>query len=283
MPLTQEYDFIDSYKFFTPLRAIFSGSSGSGKTYLVSEILKNQDRLFDKKFTAIDYYYPKFLDESPVSFHQFLDCNVTYTSGFPTESNILNTEQGGLIIIDDQADQAVKSDLIATLFKVISGKKNISVILITQNYFVQGKHSREIRNSCNYVCLFRNCADASINKRACSAFGLQKAYKAAELDIRKKVYSYLFIDQTQKAQVTPYRLYTNILSPRRIVYSVDGMKGYVLNEKDFLKTFKILEIRESSVVVNQYEDKSKQLRSKDSCGKHKKDKKRKIVQSDIIR
>ena len=56
-----------------------------------------------------------------------------------------------LVIIDDQADVAVKSDLISQLFKVISGKKNLSVILVTQNYFLQGKHSRDIRNSCNYV------------------------------------------------------------------------------------------------------------------------------------
>ena len=95
---------------------------------------------------------------------------------FPTKEDILNLPENSLVVIDDQADTAVKSDLISQLFKVISGKKNLSVILVTQNYFIQGKHSRDIRNSCNYVALFRNCADASLNRRVATAFGLKNAY-----------------------------------------------------------------------------------------------------------
>ena len=135
----------------------------------------------------------------------------------------------------------MKSDLISQLFKVISGKKHISVILVTQNYFIQGKHSRDIRNSCNYVGLFRNCADASLNRRVATAFGLKHAYNAAERDTYNTiVYPYVFIDQTQRAQLSNYRVYTDILSQFKTVYSSNGMKGYILSEKDFASAFRIL-------------------------------------------
>lgn len=67
---------------------------------------------------------------------------VQYECGFPKKDQILSLEENSLIVIDDQADVAVKSDLIAQIYKVISGKKNLSIILVTQNYYMQGKHSR---------------------------------------------------------------------------------------------------------------------------------------------
>ena len=53
-------------------------------------------------------------------------------------------------------------------------------------------------------------------------------------------YPYLFIDQTQHGHVTRYRLFTEIFEPYHIAFSIDGMKGYIVNEKDFLANFNIL-------------------------------------------
>ena len=173
----------------------------------------------------------------------------------------MNFQENSLIIIDDQADQAVKSDLISQLFKVISGKKNLSVILVTQNYFIQGKHSRDIRNSCNYVALFRNCCDHLLNKRVCTAFGLKDAYLAAEKEIyHTQIYPYIFIDQTQRAQLSSYRLYTDILSKFKTVFSSSGMKGYIIAEDDFLINFKILSESNGKVIVSKKnENKKRQI------------------------
>ena len=155
----------------------------------------------------------------------------TYNAGFPSKQDILELPEGSLLIIDDNMKKVVNSELMRQFFNVISGKRNISIIVVTQNYFTQGQFSRDIRNSSNVVCLFRNCADASLNIRVARAFKLEKAYQAAENDVfADQVYPYIFIDQSQRSQLSGYRVYTDILSKTKIAYSVDGMKGYILNE-----------------------------------------------------
>lgn len=54
------------------------------------------------------------------------------------------------------------------------------------------------------------------------------------------VYPYCFIDQTQRAQLSKYRLYVDILGDFKIAYCSAGMKGYILAEKDFLAAYRIL-------------------------------------------
>lgn len=261
MPLAREIKKISNFQFTKPVRAIFSGSSQSGKTYLIGKILQNQEHIFGDKYNFVKYFYPTYLDESPVEYHQLTDTPISYESGFPNKNDILSMPENSLLVIDDQADEAVRSDLISQLFKVISGKKNISVILVTQNYFIQGKHSRDIRNSCNYVALFRNCADAGLNKRVATAFGLKNAYLAAEMDTYYKyVYPYMFIDQTQRAQLSNYRLYTEILGQFKIAYNTDGMRGYILSEKDFSSAFQIIEDKKLVVLAaNKNEDKKRKV------------------------
>ena len=132
---------------------------------------------------------------------------------------------------------------------------------MTQNYFIQGKHSRDIRNSCNYVALFRNCADASLNKRVATAFGLKQAYQAAERDTyTRQVYPYMFIDQTQRAQLGNYRLFTEILAQFKVAYNTDGMRGYILNEKDFLSAFRVVDEKKLVVLAtNKNEDSKRKI------------------------
>ena len=205
MPLTVEIEKINFAHFQKPMRAIFSGSSQSGKTYLIGKMLNQQTDLFGDEFSQVKYYYPEYLDECPVDWHDTISTPISYHSGFPEKEDIQSLPNNSLIIIDDNMSKVVKSELMRQLFNVISGKRNISVICVTQNYFTQGPHSRDIRNSSNFVALFRNCADATLNKRVANAFGLSKAYTAAELDVfHDNIYPYIFIDQTQRAQLSRY-------------------------------------------------------------------------------
>ena len=161
--------------------------------------------------------------------------------------------------------------------------------MVTQNYFIQGKHSRDIRNSCNYVALFRNCADAGLNKRVATAFGLKEAYQAAERDTyTNQIYPYMFIDQTQRAQLSTYRLYTEILGPFKKVYNSDGMRGFILTEKDFLAAYRVLETKQHTVLaVRKNENSTKDLSRKDnkndnSDGKEKRKTKREKIRQKIV-
>ena len=281
MPITRDITAINEFKFFKPMRAIFSGSSQSGKTFLIGKILENQEMLFDDNFNSVKYFYPSYLDESPVDYHSLTSTPISYNAGFPNKSDVLTMSENSLLIIDDQADEAVKCGLISQLFKVISGKKNISVILVTQNYFIQGKHSRDIRNSCNYVALFRNCCDHLLNKRVCTAFGLKDAYLAAEKEIySSRIYPYMFIDQTQRAQLSTFRLYIEILAKFKIAFGQNGMKGYILSEDDFSSAFQVISVNGVKLLaIRKNENKTRAIRESITSTDTKSDKKSKRKRS----
>lgn len=194
MPLQEEINFIPNYNFALPMRAIFSGSSQSGKTYLIGKILENQERLFGEHFTSVKYYFPSYLDEAPVNFHTTIETPISYERGMPNKSSILSIPEGSLLIIDDQFDAIIKSELLSQFFKVISGKRKLSIIAVTQNYFQQGRFSRDIRNSSNFVALFRNCGDSTLNTRVAKCFGLKRAYEQAEKDcFSTEIYPYFLL------------------------------------------------------------------------------------------
>ena len=83
---------------------------------------------------------------------------------------------------------------------------------------------------------------SKLNRRVARDFGLLGACLAAEESVfTTQIHPYIFIDQTQIAQLSPYRLYVEILGDFRVAYNNEGMKGIIIPESDFLKAFTILE------------------------------------------
>ena len=243
-------------KFSTPFRLFCSGSSESGKTYFAEQLLKRPD-LFQEKIEYVKYYYPCYLNTAPVNWHKTLDIPVSYKVGLPTKKELVDLPRNTCVVIDDLYDKAAESEAIDHLFRVISGKKKISVIIITQDYYIKGKKGRSIRNSSNYTALFRNCADISINQTVCRQMGITRAYDAAEKASKGLVYPYYFIDQSQRGQVTGHQLYTNIFSSFPVVYSNEGMKGYILSPQDFNSFFELLNEEEAILKNGKHESKPK--------------------------
>ena len=229
---------IPETKFSFPFRMILAGSSQSGKTYFAGKLLSED--LFTERVSNVIYFYPCYLTDAPVDWDQTLNIPVTYQVGLPTKEELAALPERTCVVIDDSFDEAVKSSAIDHLFRVISGKRNISVIIMTQNNFTKGKYGREIRNSCNYSVLFRNCCDTSINENIARMAGLGRAYAAAKQDIDGVKYPYIFIDQSQQGQLSKYRLYTNIFDRFMETWSVDGMKGYVIGANDFNNIFRVI-------------------------------------------
>ena len=227
-------------KFTFPFRMILAGSSGSGKTHFAGRLLEKQD-LFEQNVSAVYYYYPCYLKEAPVNWHELLDIPVSYHVGLPTKEELMEMPSRSCVVIDDSFDSAIQSSAIDHLFRVISGKRKISVIVMTQNNFTKGRYGREIRNSCNYSVLFRNCCDTSINQNVARMAGLKKAFEAASNDQNGVKFPYIFIDQSQQGQMSNFRLYSDIFSDQKIVWSVEGMKGYIVAATDFEAVFKIIE------------------------------------------
>ena len=250
-------ELISETKFAFPFRMILAGSSGSGKTFFAGKLLADKT-LFEENISAIVYYYPCYLDKAPVDWHKQLDIPVSYVVGLPTKEDLMKLPRRSVVVIDDSYDSAINKSDIDHLFRVISGKRKISVIIMAQNNFTKGKYGRDIRTSCNFAVLFRNCCDTYINENIARMAGLEKAYKAASLAIQNVKYPYIFIDQSQQGQVSNYRLYTDIFRRDKEVWSVDGMKGYVVAAQDFEQIFNTICDNYNYTAVEHENQKSKE-------------------------
>ena len=249
MPVTTNAIFKQKDEFISPFRMILSGSSGAGKTHFAGDLIRAN--LFEDQIEYVYYFHPCYLDEPPVDWHDSLNIPVSYQTGLPTVEQLTSMPANSLVVLDDLMDKCVGSEVIDHLFRVISGKRKISVMIMTQNYFVNGRFSRNIRNSCNYSVLMRNCCDATINTRAARAMNLTKPVAQAEQNNADKEYPYIFIDQTQKGQVSGYQIYTDIFGDFQKCYSNAGMPSYIIPEKDFLAIFEIIQQKNRVVLAKQ--------------------------------
>lgn len=108
-------------------RCIITGCSGSGKTELVSNIIRRRRQLFDQPFEKIIYCtrvrenIPKdILADPSVYFHQGLPDQNTIDGrwGVPKDSFVL-------LVIDDGFLETLGSSVISTLFTEVCIKKNL--------------------------------------------------------------------------------------------------------------------------------------------------------------
>ena len=238
MPLNVTYSVLPEKKFEYPFRIFISGSSQSGKTYFSGKLLR--ESIFVKNPKQIFYYHPDYLSCTPVDWHKSMRIPVTYSTGVPNLADLCKLEDNSCVVLDDLYEECVNEKSIDYLFRVLSGKKNISCIIMSQRYFASGKFAMNIRNNCNYTVLMRN-VDGKINSRISTLMGLQKPINnAIKSTFPDNYYPYLFIDSTPRGQVSRYRVYTNLFGQYQEVYSDDGMKAYIVAEKDFLTHFKFL-------------------------------------------
>ena len=213
---------------FAPIWRVFlSGSSSAGKTHFARLLLETE--LID--FDRVHYYHPDINETKPTDWGQHLSQPVIFQVGLPTLPELLELPSKTCIILDDLFREASSSRNIDYLFRVLSGKRNLHVIIMTQRYFAGGPFSLSIRNSSNYHVLMNN-ADCRINERAANRLGLKTEYTVAQKYNKTKLYPYIFIDQTNQARVTNLQVYTDILSKhKKVVFN--SMIYYLVAERDF--------------------------------------------------
>jgi hypothetical protein len=187
-----------------------SGATSSGKTqwvYRLLQNLENLDGMFNTKPEHVLYCYgvwqPIFNDmESMCTLHQGLPNNI---------ENWESESKHKLIILDDLMDKVVCSLDMSLLFTQGCHHRNISVIFITQNLFLQGKYSRTISLNTQYMVLFRSMRDVSqISTLGKQLFpGRAKLLTQVYEDVMKQPYAYLIVDNSPHSN-PKYRLRTHI-------------------------------------------------------------------------
>ena len=113
---------------------------------------------------------------------------------------------------------ATKSKVISELFTIGSHHRNLSVILIVQNFFMRGAESRNISLNTQYLVCFKNPREKLIATNiARQMFPTEiKRFQSIYEDATKEPHSYLFFDLKP---FTPEKL--------RLLTGVLGEKEYM--------------------------------------------------------
>ena len=211
MPIKLCCDTINYFGLKSAFRAGCFGSSRSGKTTAIFNLLRAN--LIDHKFKNI-YFCSPSLSKHPETWEDEIDSNFVYLNEIPGKKCFENVEQVSLLIIEDFWVDACKSEEISNLFKVYSGKLNLSVFITCQNPF-EGKFSKTIRNNLNYFLLFKNLGDVNINNNITRQLGLYAEYKEAESRMDK--YGFVFVNM-DLAHCNSESLMMKILSQKPLLF-----------------------------------------------------------------
>jgi hypothetical protein len=141
-------DFQDSV-FIHPFTCIIAGVTQSGKTQFVMNLIKNKTSLINPIPQNIVYSY----SESQPAYSNVVANDVKFIHGMDFA---LDECQRTLLIIDDQMTDTMKDKNVQELFIRGVHHRNVSVILLNQNLFPQGKFGRDIRLNCHYYVIMKS-------------------------------------------------------------------------------------------------------------------------------
>ena len=181
-----------SIPFLSPCTAIISGPTASGKSTFIFKVLRNLREMFSEPVSKVYYFYgvwQKLFDtiEAP---------NVEFIKDLPTKEHLesIADDKHNLIVIDDLQFTALNNAFIANLFSREAHHRNVSVFLILQNLFHQGKYCRDISLNTHYFVLFKNPRDVHQIRHLGSQLGISKKLLEAYSDATASAFSYLLID-----------------------------------------------------------------------------------------
>ena len=158
--------------------------------------------------------------------------------------------------------QCCESKQIDYLFRVLSSKRKLNVIIMTQRYFSNGQCGLSIRNSSNYHVLLRN-ADARTNLLVANAMQLKPEITRAQIENKSRLHPYIFIDRTNEARVNNLQIFTDIFSIHKELI-IGSMKYYLISESDFNQQYH--RVGDNLAQLNGL-DKTSSIQSKgSSCG-----------------
>ena len=229
-------------------RVFISGSSSAGKTHFAKQLL--QADFF--RFERIYYYHPDIQEDFPVDWSSEFDKPVLCQAGLPTHDDLHDIPPYSVLVLDDLYAEACKDKLMSYLFRVLSSKKKLHVIIMTQRYFAEGSCGLNIRNSSNFHVLMNN-ADERTNIRVAFTMNLAPEIRKAIEVNKQKLYPYIFIDRTNIARVNGVQIYTDIFSKYKQVI-VNSMPSYLISESDFKSKFQILD-KTTAIKNGQYKEK----------------------------
>lgn len=185
------------------------GSIGSGKSYIMSLIIKYRDMLFKEKIDHVYYCYK-------IWNHIFDDLeksgDVTFIEGMPTVDQLKSLKANSILVFDDMGHEIFKNDDILEVALVMCRHKKITTFALLHNLFMKGQSARSYFLNVGVYILFENKRDVQqIKHLGRQIFGsaqfLLESYKMA---VKENEYGYILIDLASKLR-DEFKLRTSIL------------------------------------------------------------------------
>ena len=236
-------------------RVFFSGSSSSGKTSLAKSLI--EDKFFGSEVQRIYYFHPDFHETDPIeTWRETIHIPILCQGGLPSYHELIQLPPYSIVIIDDLIQECIESKDIDYLMRVLSSKRKLHVILMSQRYFIGNKFGLSIRNSSNYHVLLRN-ADERTNQRVGLLLNLKNEIITAEKINKNKMYPHIFLDRTPQARVNNLQVYVNILGRYKQIV-IGSMSFYLISDIDFEKAFQKID---STHAIQKHANKKQNLRN----------------------
>lgn len=202
-----------TFHFKHPFGARVIGPTQAGKSHFVITLLQHAQQFIHPPPTKIYWAYGEKNEKQMELVREKSSLPVHFIEGMP-DIEEFTPDENNLLILDDLMSAASGSVLVSNLFTRTSHHRNMSVVLILQNLYHQGKSMRDISLNAKYTVLFKNPHDkGQIQHLGRQAFPdhpkfLIDAYEQAT----KRPHGYLILDFDQK---TPdeRRVRTGIFPP----------------------------------------------------------------------
>jgi hypothetical protein len=204
------------FRFQHPFRLLITGPSQSGKTYFTKRLISRCQEMISPPPTQIIWAYGEVNTAQSEQIRKISPIPIYFVEGLPDTDELTGGERT-LIVLDDLMHAVGKSERMSEIFTQMSHHRNISVILMLQNIFHQGKAMRDISVNAKYIVQFKNPRDnGQIRHLARQVYPtnpqfLIEAFKKAT----KRPHGYTLMDFSQD---TPEdrRVLTNIFSPPEV-------------------------------------------------------------------
>ena len=177
-------------RFEHPSSFLIAGSSGSGKSYFVKNLIRNIEFLFKSKIERIVWCYTQaqpFFNDPALKMVEFV-------KGFDPDLYKRN-EVPTFLCLDDMMTETANCKELPNFFTK-NRHMNLSVAFLTQNLFAQNPVQRTMSLNANYLIVMKMIRD---RKQVSTLVGQmfptqQKFAKEAILRATKNPYSYAIID-----------------------------------------------------------------------------------------
>ena len=182
-----------------PFSMIIAGPSNCGKTTFVYNLLKNCDRVVDKKFDYVVWFYGQ---TPPNETPSVVEGNIKFINGIPSSfDEYIQPGLNGLIVFDDLMKECENNSMIGEFFTQRCHHEKLNVIYLSQNLFSDGKERKTLSKNATYLVVFNTPLDQTISHSLARKLMPKniKTFHDIFTEATKTPHSYLFVDGHQRS------------------------------------------------------------------------------------